>query len=237
MMPSDSDLHAYVDGRLDPEGRARVDAWLALHPDRAEQIAAWQRDARALRAALTDRQPPENPALDPGRIRAVYLATRRRQAALAAGMLLCLGLGGATGWTLRAPAPTVVRPLPMSDALMAHRLFASDFNADVRAEAVADLRPWLTRHFHPPVALPDLSAAGFTPVGARLLATEQGAAALVLYTHRDGGTISFYMRPPGAGHGRLPRGERRDGELRARYWSDERYNFALVAPADIGIEL
>ena len=42
------DLHAYADGRLPPERRLAVQAWLAADPDAAAQVADWQALDRAL---------------------------------------------------------------------------------------------------------------------------------------------------------------------------------------------
>lgn len=239
MNPTEHELNAYVDGHLDAGRRAEIDAWLARHPERAAEVAGWQADARALRAALAEPLLAHDPALDPARIRARFRRQRHARVAIAAGMLLCLGLGGVGGWQLRDPAPAVAVAPPMSDAVTAHRLFVSGpgsaLNPDVRAHAPGDLQRWLDDHFAQHVALPDLERAGFVPAGGRLLATEQGPAALVVYTDPRGDAISFYVRPPDTGRGRLPAGERRDGELIARYWSDGVYNFALVMPmADAG---
>lgn len=235
MTPTDPELHAYVDGHLDADRRHEIDAWLARHPGRAAEVAAWQADARALRAALAEPALPPAAALDPASMRARVRQRRRGQLAVAAGMLLCLGLGGVTGWQLRAPAPALAVALPMSDAVTAHRMFVSgagaEFNPDVRAGSRGELQHWLANHFDRPIVLPDLDKAGFAPAGGRLLATEQGPAALVLYTDPRGNAVSFYVRPPGTIRGWLPAGERRDGELLARYWSDGVYNFALVMPA------
>lgn len=239
MNPTEHDLHAFIDGQLDAARRADIEAWLARHPRRAAEVAAMQADARALRAALAEPELPDAPSLDPARIRAHVRGRRRTRVAIAAGMLLCLGLGGFTGWQLRAPPTAVAGALPMSDALTAHRLFVSGtgsrFNPDVRATTPGDLQHWLSSHFERPVTLPDLGRAGFVPTGGRLLATEQGPAALVLYTDPHGNAVSFYVRPPGTRRGILAPGGRRDGDLFARYWSDGVYNFALVMPsADAG---
>nr|WP_254696190.1 hypothetical protein [Lysobacter enzymogenes] len=51
-VPDEHDLHAYIDGRLDPARRAEVEAWLARQPERLAELQAWQRDAQQLRAAL-----------------------------------------------------------------------------------------------------------------------------------------------------------------------------------------
>ena len=48
---SEADLQAYADGRLTPERRAVVDAWLAAHPEEAERVAAYQRLGKEVRAA------------------------------------------------------------------------------------------------------------------------------------------------------------------------------------------
>lgn len=234
MNPTEHDLHAFVDGQLDAARRAGIEAWLARHPERAAEVAAWQADARALRSALAKPELPENPSLDPARVRARIRGRRRARIAVAASMLLCLGLGGFAGWQLRSPPPAVAGGLPMSDALTAHRLFVSgagsQFNPDVRATTPVELQHWLANHFERPVTLPDLGRAGFVPAAGRLLATEQGPAALVLYTDPRGNAVSFYVRPPGTRRGTLAPGARRDGDLFARYWSDGVYNFALVMP-------
>jgi anti-sigma factor RsiW len=91
------------------------------------------------------------------------------------------------------------------------------------------LQAWLLKHFRNAPQLPDLDGAGFHPVGARLLATDSGPAAMVLYQNVQGGAISFYIRPPSPSHGVLPRGQRRDGQLVAAYWSGSGYNYALVS--------
>ena len=48
--PDDADLHALVDGRLPPDRRDAVLAWLRAHPEAQARVDAWQRDAHLLRA-------------------------------------------------------------------------------------------------------------------------------------------------------------------------------------------
>jgi anti-sigma factor RsiW len=229
--PRDSDIQAYVDGRLDDEARRTVDAYLAARPELAAEIAAWQADAQQLRAALSGPLPP-NPALDPAAIRRRLRARARRRLAIAAALLLATGLGGLGGWQLRglaAPAPAY-----MQDALQAHRMFALErlLPADLVARRPGELQDWLDRRFAGAPRLPDLTAAGYRPLSARLLSTDQGPAAMVLYRDAEGRSISFYIRPPGPQHRMLPRGARRDGDLLARYWSGGGYNYAVVSRAE-----
>lgn len=232
--PDEAEIHAYVDGRLDEAACARVQAWLAHHPDRDEEVRAWQRDVQQLRAAQgtlpASAIPPE---LDPAVIRAQHRQRVRTRFALAAMLVLSLGVGGIGGWQVRSlSAPLAVAP--MADALQAYRMFALDRHAqmDVTQRDEGDLQAWLDRHFQHAARLPNLADAGFHPIGGRLLATDSGPAAIVLYEDAQGGAIGFYIRPPAHHADVLPRGQRREGKLATAYWSGGGYNYALVSRAD-----
>lgn len=234
--PSEDDLHAYVDGLLDGERRAWIEAWLARHPERAAEARAWQQDAQQLRASLAGAALTPNPGLDPTQLRAGLARRRSGRYAIAAALLLSLGAGGLGGWQVREwaqPALVTVAGPPMGDAIAAHRLFAA--RHDLQPDRVAGddgLQDWLDANFSAPMLLPDLHASGFRQAGARLLATEQGTAALVVYENAAGEAISFYIRPPGPQRHFLPRGDRRDGDLLAQYWSRGGYNYAMVSRSD-----
>ena len=231
--PSERDLHAYVDHQLGDADRQLLEAYLATNPELAEQVRDWQRDAQHLRAALgAALQMPANPALDPTRIRQRLRGKSRRHLASAAVLLMAVTLGGVGGWQARQM--TFPLPAPMADAVQAYRLFATQdiLPADFKVEQSGDLQNWLDRYFTQANRLPNLLNAGFKPVGARLLSTEQGAAAMVLYENPQGQRIGYYVRPPGPRNYLLERGHRRDGELQAEYWSGSGYNYAIVTPAD-----
>lgn len=232
--PDETGIHDYVDGRLDEAGCTRMEAWLDRHPARAEEIRGWRRDAQRLRAALGGLPAsPGRVAMDPATIR-----TRRRQRvrarmALAAMLVLTLGVGGITGWQAhRFTAPAAAAP--MADALQAYRMFVTNrhLQLDVVQQQPGELQAWLDRHFHEPEPLPNLDGAGFRPIGGRLLATDDGPAAVVLYENGNGAAIAFYIRPPSSSRGMLPHGQRREGQLAAAYWSGNGYNYALVSRDD-----
>ena len=231
--PSERDLHAYVDHQLLESDRRRLETYLASHPDIAAQVHAWQQDAQALRAALGGAlQQPANPDLDPALIRQRIKHQSRRHFATAAVLVLAVSLGGLGGWHAREATQTPL--LPMADAMQAYRLFAQDgiMPADYQAQGSGNMQAWLDRYFNQAHRLPDLSAAGFKPVSGRLLTTDQGAAAMVLYEDPQGRRISFYIRPPGPDNGFLPRGSRSADGLQADYWSGSGYNYAMVRPVD-----
>jgi len=227
----DAARNAFVDGQLDDAGRQAMEAYLRAHPEEAEELAAWARDAERLRMLADQERLPPNPALDPAAVRARLRARSRRKLAMAASLAAALVIGGIAGWGVR---DTVLasRMLPMQDAVQAYRLFASADapRPDVRADT-GNLQAWLDDYFAHAQRLPDLSASGFRPVAARLLATDQGPAAIVIYENA-GQRATFYIRPPGPGKQLLAQGSRRDGDLLARYWSDQGYNYALVGPDD-----
>ncbi|MGY4527202.1 anti-sigma factor family protein [Pseudomonas sp. UBA4617] len=232
LIPSEEELHAYVDERLEPARRAEVQAWLAANPQAAAKVEGWRADARRLRAALAGfAELPGAAQLDFARLQRQVRQRRQRRWATAAVLLLALGVGGLGGWQVRDLSLTQAS-LPMADAVQAHRLFADSEALDIQASDPAQLRDWLGRHFSRVGQLPDLAGYGFTPVGARLLSNEQGPAALLVFEDGKGQRISLFLRSPGKQYRRMPDGQRVEGQLEARYWSHGAYNFALVSAAD-----
>ncbi|MNL26716.1 hypothetical protein D3C87_1482620 [compost metagenome] len=234
MPPSERDLHAYVDHQLSDADRRLVETFLTSNPAVADQVRAWQQDAQQLRAALSGvLQQPANPELDPAMIRQRLKRQSRRHLASVAALLIAVSIGGFSGWQAREMTFTGAQ-LPMTDALQAYRLIAQQgiLPADYKASDDGDMQGWLDRYFTQANRLPDLADAGFKPVSGRLLSTEQGPAAMVVYKNQGGQKISFYVRPPGPKNYLLPRGSRSDGGLQAEYWSGGGYNYAMVSPTD-----
>lgn len=229
--PSEHDIHAYVDGHLDGARRSEVERYLARHPDRASEAQAWRLDAQQLRAQLAGDLAASS-AIDPASIRERTRRRRMGRLAIAAGVVLCIALGGMGGWAARGLGGGSVAP--MADAMQAYSLLAQDhgLGMDITTGNESDLRAWLAGRLGRGANLPDLTDAGFRPIGGRMFATDQGPAAMVLYDDGSGGMVSFYVRPPGAARRLLPRGTREEGGLLANYWSDGGHNYAVVAVAD-----
>jgi hypothetical protein len=114
-------LAAYVDGELDPAARARVDRWLAEHPDALEELQT-QRELSPANAALWERvEPPEPSAAEWAVVRrgienklAAPLPPRRwRRGMGALAGLATAGVAAAVAWVAFNP---VNPPHPKDDA-------------------------------------------------------------------------------------------------------------------------
>src|SRR5690242_14731624 len=126
LIPTEDELHAYVDGQLDDGRRREVEAWLEATPEWAETVAAWKRDAERLRAAHANPYAlPPALQLEPSAIRRSLRARTRQRVALAAALVLTAGVGAVGGWVARSMTMAATLP-PMEDALQAYRLFAMD---------------------------------------------------------------------------------------------------------------
>lgn len=226
--PHPDELHAYVDGQLPDARRAAVEAWLAANPEAAERVRGWQRDADALRAAWGNSAAlPDEPRLQPARIRRHLHADRWTGMARAAVLVMALGLGGASGWLLHGMRGGGHHTLPMADAVTAYRLLTDQQMAmDFEGDRMGGLQDWLARNFDAVGRVPDLSSQGYALQGARMLSTPEGAAAMLVYEDRQGATLGVYIRPRPR---RMREGERRDGGLMARYWPQGDTAIAVVS--------
>ena len=96
----DSELHALVDGELDPARQAEVEAWLSDNPEASRRVSRYRAQNAGLHALFDD---VLNEELPPSITDA--LAGRRREwiprgAAIAAGVALLMA-GGVAGWLAR----------------------------------------------------------------------------------------------------------------------------------------
>jgi anti-sigma factor RsiW len=237
--PTENELHAYVDGALDASRRAEIEIYLASHPDVADQVARWRRDADFLRTEFAGAMKrPIQPRLDPAAVRRRLRVRSRVRMSAAAALFVAVGVGGVSGWNIRTMS---LAPAPMADATDAYRVFAFDRSRPVEmgAENVDHLQRWMSTRLGTPISLPDLRSEGFDLLGGRLLATTDGPAALIFYQDRDGERVSIYVRPSD----RFPEGThgaRNEGGLMTRYWYKKGYGYAMVAksgdPRIVGLE-
>ncbi|MFJ3054571.1 anti-sigma factor family protein [Herbaspirillum sp. NPDC087042] len=232
IVPTEAELHAYLDEHLDADRHAAITHYLSQHPETARQVEQWRQERQQLRAAMEQWPASPTPArLDPFRIRRTLQSRQRRHWGIAASLLLSLSLGALGGWQWR-DADMRKTYLPMADATQAYRMFATAEQGgmvDVRNDDPARLQQWLDHHFVQAAPLPDFSAYGFRPVGGRLMASDKGPAAMVVYQNPQGQAIVYYLRPPGELFN-FGSGNRREGSLLTQYWRQGRYFYAVVSP-------
>jgi anti-sigma factor RsiW len=230
--PSEAELHAFADGRLDPARRAGVDAWLAAHPDDAERVADYQRLSEETRALY---EPVLREAL-PASLAALAAPTRRwvRVAVAAAWVTLGIAVGTFAGWELHGQRPSPVAAMDVGAAMarraaVAHATYSPEVRhpVEVGADQEAHLVAWLSKRLGAPVRAPKLDMVGYSLVGGRLLPGDNGPVAHFMYQCNRGTRITLYVRTEAAGNRETAFRYAREGSVGVFYWVDRKLGYAL----------
>ncbi len=225
-------LMAYLDGQLDAPARARVEA----DPAAMAEIAALQRQSDAIRTLFAPAAAEAIPArLDPHRISRARTRSRRGTLARAAMITALVGIGMAAGWLLRplADAPALYDRL-IANAVSAHTVYVAETRhaVEVPGAEAEHLSTWLSNRLDTALAMPDLSADGFTFLGGRLLPAPDvagGRAAQLMYEDAAGERLTLYITPATGVTG--PAYETVGFGLdTALYWAGETFTCTLVGP-------
>jgi anti-sigma factor RsiW len=228
---SEEELNAYVDNELPADRRSVVEAWLATHPDDAERVAAWRKQAELLcqrYGHLEYETPPARFDLD--------RLARRRYSALAAiaATVAAFLIGAAAGWTVHGLE--VQRPSDLTrfttDALVAYRLYTVEVRHPV--EVPGDERPhlvqWLSKRVGSPLNPPELDKQGLKLVGGRLLPGPTGPSAFFMYENPSGERFTLYCGHVNDGETALRYTS--GGQNAAYYWVDRNLAYVLSGPME-----
>lgn len=232
----DRELHAYVDGWLEPERRAAVEAALAEDAELAATVAAYQRQNRTLKqavAALAESEAPE---------RLLAVVRRGRGSARLPGLLriaaalALLVVGGVGGWLLndRLGGEAAMSERFVAEAVIAHQVFVNERRhaVEVAADDRAHLDSWLGNRLGGEFYAPELSEAGLVFVGGRLLPSEAGGrAAQLMYEAADGRRVTCYIAADGARLTPEPLLEKR-GDITVFAWQAGELAYAVAASDD-----
>lgn len=232
---SDADLHAYADGLLTGERAARVEQYLAAHPDKAQEIEDWRTQNSAMKALYGHvAKEPVPERLDPHRIAAEAKAGPglRGVRRAAAAALLVFAVGGFAGWMARdmLAAPPIAAAEPMvRQAMAAHVLYAAEVRhpVEVGGGEEAHLVRWLSARLDQPVTAPDLKAHGFKLMGGRLLPASYGPAAQFMYEDGSGQRVTLFLTRHKDSNSAAFRFASHE-KTNAFYWLDRTTNYALV---------
>ena len=191
---SNDELHAYVDGVLEPTERLRVEAYLAAHPEAAGQVRDYVRLNEGLRALGASLESSPH---------AVTIKSRRPASALrvlrvmpwAAAVAGLLALGGIGGWLAHGRFAPYPRAELSHLSAVAYQLYTAQEKhpVEVWASDRDHLQTWLTKCLKAPMVAPELAQEGYSLLGGRLLSNVQGAAALLIYQGKDNQRIGLYI--------------------------------------------
>jgi anti-sigma factor RsiW len=148
----------------------------------------------------------------------------------AAILLLVVGglagwLGGAIGWPFAAAGSIT------ADAIAAHQVFAVEVRHPVEVPAAQQthLGQWLTNRLGRPLIIPDLTSFGLQLMGGRVLPSEAGPAAQLMYDDTGGNRFTVYVRVGFSGE---TRHYEQHGQIGALLWIDEGFACVIVGRAD-----
>jgi anti-sigma factor RsiW len=199
MEMDETELHAWLDGQLDPDRSAAVEAAIGADGDlsaRAEAYADQNRRIKELYAGIVDEPLPARICV---RTMAARRARHRWMLPVAASLVwLAVGLAGgwfASNW-LAEPATAEASRHVAREALAAYNVYAVEVvhPVEVFANQEAHLVKWLSKRLGRDIRTPDLAPFGFRLVGGRLLPTDEGEpAAQFLYENRAGRRITVYV--------------------------------------------
>ena len=234
----EDELQAFVDGRLDGDRHAAVEAHLAAYPELAERIALERRQRAMLRSRLDAKFAEPIPA----RLRIATLRAARRtfwaRGWTSAAAAVALFVAGATaGWFANAiaPGPAPLSPAPTASvaqgAHAAYRTFVVEVAhpVEVGVQQEAHLLQWLSKRLGRKLAAPDLSPFGYRLMGGRLLPGGNGAAAQLMYDDASGRRLTIYVRAADGTETAFR--SQKEGEAATFAWIDQGFGFAVTATA------
>ena len=225
---TEEELHAYVDGELDPERQEAMAAWLAAHAEAAAQVAAWRAQADAIRArygGVASEAVPKRLEIE----RLVRQPRKWVYGAMAATLAAFI-VGGGVGWLARgaAASPSVFQTLTL-DAIEAHRLYVVEVRhpVEVPGSERSHLQQWLTKRCGWVVRAPELAGAGLKLVGGRLLPGTGGPASFMMYESASGERFTIYTAKSDAEATQMRYAA--EGRESTLFWADDGVIYAVVS--------
>ena len=236
---TEDDLHAYVDGALDPARGAEVQTYLARSPDVAHRVELYARQRADLRSALAPyAAEPVPPDLNLARWqerRGRLTLPHWRAVAASIAMLL---IGGAGGWMAHGsqPAPVGGTAALAQEAAESYQVFSADQvrPVEIKANDRIALVNWLSERLRRPVSVPDLTAAGYRFMGGRLVATAHGPAGLLLYDDDHGMRMAMLVRPMTLDKD-MPMTRHHNDGVDGYAWANKGLGIGLVGAADAAV--
>lgn len=223
---TESDLHAYVDGKLPEKHRHEVVSFLAANTQESERMNAYLKQNELLHAlfdpVLAEPVPPKWQT--PGRHRAYLL-----RPVLAASVWIVVGT--ALGWMLRGEyGANAASSLNFArQAAIAHAVYTPEIRHPVEVAAAEEqhLVTWLSKRLGGPLKVPHLSSLGYELVGGRLLPSDRGPVAQFMYQDKSGQRLTLYVRTDTGDDHETAFRFAQEGKVGVFYWIDRQLSYAL----------
>ena len=238
---SDDELQEFLDNRLDDQRRAEIAAYLQANPQKAAELDALRLQDEALRglgADILNEPVPQRltaavrgagePSI-PHPPRAVY-RHRYRFVEVAAALFIFV-LGGGVGWLghgLLQRGPDELE-LVLADTTFAFSVLLQerDQALEYRADQEAELQAIVERIYRRAITRPDLSARGYSYVGAKVLPGARRQVCYLLFENGNGSRISVAFWPSTLAATPKPKRDR-VGDFLVDQWQDDGVGFALL---------
>lgn len=249
---SDEDLHAYVDGQLEPARRTEVENYLTEHPEVTQLIADYQQYNLGLHKLF-------DPTLDESIPKRLTIRPRQHKhfisLAQAASVILALTVGVVFGWISRGEMPSTlpqhkVSLVPntvatqnaiaqntmamMNDAFASHAVYTPEVRhpVEVTSDEEQHLYAWLSKRLDTNVRAPALNAIGYKLLGGRLLTSEGVPAAQFMYENASGQRLTLFTRHKKTQESQTAFRFAAKGKIQGFYWIDGDLAYALIGEID-----
>lgn len=233
----DNELHAYVDGELDPERIAAIEAFLASDPDAAARVTRWRAQNAAIRG-IFGHEPLNDRATDRRIIRTVAArSSRRAPRTIAAGFALFFLAGAGAGALVTAmldggAEAEFARVLPEASKTN-YVIYANEVRhpVEVGADEEEHLVNWLGARIGRELVAPDLSSKGFRLVGGRLVPFVDQPGAMLMYENAGSDRLTVLIGSNPLHEGTGFRFASQDG-VSTFYWTDDSFGYAMSGALD-----
>lgn len=239
----DSELHAYVDGWLEPERRLEVEAYLARDAEAAARVNAYRMQTEALHALFDPVLAEDDPAPEVTRLRdrltarfagndnrrGGWLSSTWMRSAAAVAVLVS---GVAGGWFLNEYERVDVARPPLQvfaeEAVQAHAFYtASRFAVEMGAEDPGALDTWLSQRLGRSIFGPDLAPVGYRLIGGRSLPTAHGAGVQYMYENEAKRRLTLFVSVPRGGQ-EAAFSYVQQNDISMFYWLEGSLAYALI---------
>lgn len=238
MTLDDDMLQAFVDGALDPAGRAAVEAALAQDAELARRVLGLVEQRRLLRERFDGvllEPVPERLLLK----RPPWMDRARAAAILVVG--IAIGLVLPPGWQgIRPAQPVAAATAPAvaatfaGRAARAHMVYAVEVRHPVEVDATQQehLVNWLSKRLGTKLRTPVLTEEGFELLGGRLLPGPEGPVAQFMYQEPTGKRLTLYVSSRARSDEQTAFRFVQEGNVSVFYWIDGNWGYALSGEMD-----